>query len=123
MPDYSKGKIYKIYSNSVDLVYYGSTTQSLKDRLSGHEHSDGCSSKKIITTTNDYKIELVENYPCSSKYELELRESYYIENNKCINDALPPCCLIVKPNYYNQHKNKMTPLMKNWSLTKPKIRN
>ena len=30
------------------------------------------------------KIELVENYPCSSKEELLKREGEYIQNNTCI---------------------------------------
>ena len=33
MPDYQKGKIYKIISNETDDVYIGSTTQSLSLRL------------------------------------------------------------------------------------------
>lgn len=36
MPDYSKGKIYKIWSPSTGLTYIGSTIQTLSNRLSGH---------------------------------------------------------------------------------------
>ena len=34
MPNYSKGKIYKIYND--DLIYIGSTTQTLEQRLKDH---------------------------------------------------------------------------------------
>lgn len=37
MPDYSKGKIYKLCSNQTDNVYIGSTTQELSFRLSDHK--------------------------------------------------------------------------------------
>jgi predicted GIY-YIG superfamily endonuclease len=36
MPDYQKGKIYKLWSPSKNLVYYGSTTQSISQRLADH---------------------------------------------------------------------------------------
>jgi hypothetical protein len=115
MPDYQQGKIYKLWSPTKNLVYYGSTTRTLVERLNMHKEL-GCSSKKIFMMTNDYKIELIKNYPCNSKYELELEESKYIENNKCINTTLPACCLIVKNNAYHEHKEKMLPLMKTWKL-------
>ena len=31
------------------------------------------------------KIELVENYACNSKEELNAREGFYIQNNECVN--------------------------------------
>ena len=34
-------------------------------------------------------MELLENYPCNNKYELETRERYHIENNECINRMIP----------------------------------
>jgi hypothetical protein len=39
----------------------------------------------LILKNEDYKIILVENYPCNSKKELEIREGFYIRNNDCIN--------------------------------------
>jgi hypothetical protein len=32
-------------------------------------------------------MELVEDYPCESRKELEEREAYYINNYECINKA------------------------------------
>ena len=105
MPNYKNGKIYKIYSNDSDLVYYGSTTLELHRRFYKH------SAKKIIPNC---KIELVENYPCNSKYELELQECKYIENNKCINIQLPACCLVPNKKYYQEHKVQMRKYIKTW---------
>ena len=42
-----------------------------------------------IINRSDYKIELIKNYPCNSKKELEEEEAKYIRNNKCINRNIP----------------------------------
>ena len=34
------------------------------------------------------KIELIENYPCTSKEELFKREGFYILNNECVNKKI-----------------------------------
>jgi uncharacterized protein (DUF2344 family) len=91
MPDYQNGKIYKLYSPSKNLVYYGSTVQTLSQRLGGHirENRRGkhCSSSEIIEC-GDYKIELLEDYPCNNKQQLERKEGEYIKNNECINKCV-----------------------------------
>jgi predicted GIY-YIG superfamily endonuclease len=38
MPDYSNGKIYKLVSDKTAMIYIGSTTQDLNERLSGHKN-------------------------------------------------------------------------------------
>ena len=97
MPDYQKGKIYRIVSNVCDLVYYGSTCETLSRRLSEHRadyklYLNGkdkyITSFEIIEKGN-YEIVLVENYPCNSKVELKSRERFYIENNECVNKYIP----------------------------------
>ncbi len=97
MPDYSKAKIYKIYSYENDDVYYGSTCETLSQRMAKHRnkyktYKDGkfhyTTSFKILELTSA-KIELVENYPCNSKEELLQREGYYIKNNNCVNKLIP----------------------------------
>jgi hypothetical protein len=94
--DYNYGKIYKIICNKTNLVYFGSTCQDLKQRLAGHESAyKRYNEKKIaslyitsfeILKNNDYDVILVEN--CTSKSELEKRESFFIKNNDCINKKL-----------------------------------
>lgn len=92
--DYKNGKIYKITSPHTDKIYIGSTIQPLEIRLSKHRHDykrycDGrynyVSSLELIDC-GDCKIELIKNYPCNSKKELE-QEEYRIqnENENCVN--------------------------------------
>jgi len=85
--DYSKGKIYKIVCNITDEIYIGSTISILNVRLAKHK-CDCCKSKQIIER-GDYKILLIENYPCKTKQDLLWRERYYIEKLDCINEKKP----------------------------------
>jgi len=87
MPDYQQGKIYKLWSPSKNLVYYGSTTQTLAQRLTDHKRKcevRTCCSYLIIEC-EDYKIELLEEYPCNNKTQLEKKEGEYQKANECIN--------------------------------------
>jgi hypothetical protein len=87
--NYQNSKIYKIYSTSLELTYYGSTTQPLNKRMYGHrKRNDGCTSKSLIDA-GDAVISLVESYPCDRKEELIARERYYIEGNECVNKRIP----------------------------------
>ena len=88
MNKYSLGKIYKIVDNTNNNVYIGSTIQTLPQRLGTHRHRKTCKSRLIINN-GDYNIILIENYPCESKEQLELRERYFIKNNECINKIIP----------------------------------
>jgi len=83
---YQNSKIYKIISPSnPELIYYGSTIQSLSKRMSKHkDKSNTCVSKEIIKL-GDAEIILIEEYPCNNKNELHLKETEYIKNNNCIN--------------------------------------
>lgn len=86
MSDYRNSKIYKIICNTTGLVYIGSTTRSLKDRLNEHIN-DNCSSKVIIDN-NNYEIHLIVNYPCNSKQELEEIEGSYQKTLDCVNKRI-----------------------------------
>ncbi len=98
MPDYQKGKIYKIVDHTNDDVYYGSSCEPiLSRRLANHvgkykQYQKGKCNKytsfKILENGN-YDIILVESYPCKSSDELRSREQYYIVNNDCINKNIP----------------------------------
>lgn len=91
---YYLGKIYKIVSPSTNLMYIGSTTQTLDKRFSNHiccyYNRNSVKSCEIIKF-NDAYIELIEEYPCNTKKELELREAYYIKQNRnqCVNKTIP----------------------------------
>jgi len=104
MNKYENAKIYKL-TGSNGLVYYGSTIRPLNGRLSGHKNKRNvCSSKSL----ENMKIELVENYPCNCKRELETRERWFIENNECINILIPMTTREERLEYHKQYaiKNK-----------------
>jgi hypothetical protein len=84
MPNYANGKIYKIVGED-GSTYYGSTTQSLKGRINGHIYSKQTMAYQKIISKMDYEVVLIENYPCESRKELELREGTYIRDNVSVN--------------------------------------
>eukprot|EP00732_Lithocolla_globosa_P000328 Lithocolla_globosa_v1_NODE_93_length_6512_cov_4.841877.p5 type:complete len:138 gc:universal NODE_93_length_6512_cov_4.841877:912-1325(+) len=116
MVNYRNGKIYRIVSDQTDEVYYGSTTQLLSMRMSGHRTGFRCweDTEKYANVTSyqimkydDAKIVLVEKYECDSKEELLARERFYIENNDCVNKVVPQRSFkeyyqITKSNYREQ---------------------
>ncbi len=93
MSNYENGKIYMLYNTSAPIhkVYYGSTVETLKERLDIHKSkSNRCTSKSIIDS-GTYAIKLIENFPCNNEYELEDREAEYIISNwdSCVNKNIP----------------------------------
>jgi len=88
MPNYQNAKIYKVWSPVQNLVYYGSTTQGLKERLSKHLYNYKQKTNiasQLVLEYPDYKIELVEYYPCNNRKELCKKEGEYIKANECVN--------------------------------------
>tara|TARA_R110000823_G_scaffold43959_1_gene113946 strand:- start:77 stop:550 length:474 start_codon:yes stop_codon:yes gene_type:complete len=78
-----KYTIYKLVCNITSETYYGSTCQSLKERLSKHKCQKNCSSKIIIDRGNYLPlIPLETNLLYCEKIE---REEWYINNNVCVN--------------------------------------
>jgi len=88
MPDYTNAKIYKIWSPHGEEIYIGSTTQRLYKRLNHHKCARDCSSKILFENYDDVRIELIENFPCNNKEELNKKEGEYIRNNDCINKVI-----------------------------------
>ena len=89
----NNGKIYKLVCNVTGDVYYGSTIKNLNDRLCNHKYDykqylkgkrNYYTSFKIIENGN-YRMELVENYRCMNRKQLESIERVYIEGYKCVN--------------------------------------
>ena len=94
---YKNGKIYKIVCNISHNIYIGSTISILSHRLSQHKNNykfylEGkfhyLTSYDIIKN-NDYRIELLEHYPCNNRNELETQEREYIDDNICVNITIP----------------------------------
>ena len=97
MPNYQQGKIYTLrcYTDT-SLIYVGSTTKKLCDRKSNHKfNSIKCpenSLYKVILDNgcwNNWYIELVENFPCNSKEELEKREGEVMREIGTLNSKIP----------------------------------
>lgn len=85
MPNYKKGKIYKLIFDGSDEIYVGSTIQALKDRLSGHRSNpNNFKIRKAVRDHGRYhvKIRLIEKYPCDDRDELLKREQYWIDELK-----------------------------------------
>jgi hypothetical protein len=89
---YQNGKIYKVIDNNHNLIYYGSTINKLCKRIATHR--EAYRKKKAYYTIfeifdkyglENCKIELVENFPCNNRKELDAREGFYIKNNECVN--------------------------------------
>ena len=121
MPDYQNSKIYKIYSlSNEELVYFGSTTQRLSQRKAEHvkdskkEHYNG--SSKIIINNGNWKMELIQDYPCLNRLELETLEGEYIKNNKCINIMIPAR---TKKQYRDANRDKIRENQKKWRANNP----
>lgn len=89
MPDYSTGKIYQIISPHYPLPYIGSTVRPLSKRL--YEHKSRAKkgtkdrSSRPIIDAGEYYIELIEEYPCRTKEELNRREGEIIRERECVN--------------------------------------
>jgi hypothetical protein len=48
-----------------------------------------CSSKILFEKYDDVRIELIEEFPCENKMELNAREGYYIRTLDCVNKVIP----------------------------------
>jgi hypothetical protein len=89
------GKIY-ILTNSVDdKTYIGSTCLNLCERMKGHKQQAKLLNSILHQHLNNVGLEnvsitLIENYPCHSQIQLELRENEWIRELKpALNTVLP----------------------------------
>ena len=97
MPNYQLGKIYCIRSDKTDDIYLGSTAQPyLSQRFSKHKSdyrgylegkSPYLTSFEIIQYGDAY-IELICDYPCNSKADLNREEGKYQREMKCVNKIM-----------------------------------
>lgn len=114
--DYSKGKIYRVVCNETGNTYYGSTIQSLSQRLTNHRScynrwrkgKSNYTTIFIILEINNYSIVWVEDYPCENNYQLQARERHFIENNNCVNKVIPTRTQKeYYKKYYEENKDKI----------------
>jgi hypothetical protein len=121
MPDYKQGKIYKIVSDKCDGVYYGSTVQPLMERWRLHKSNFNawkkggriCACFKLFDEygIDNFRIELVEDYPCDNDEQLRMKEQEYIDSNECVNEnrayRSPEVARIKRLKYVEEHKEQM----------------
>jgi len=114
------GYIYKIFDNTNGNIYYGSTSQSLSQRITNHRSEykkyldgrGGYTKSFDILKNNDYSYSVVEKVEYNEKYELRQRERFYIENNDCVNIVIP---LQTRKEYNQIHKTKLYEKKKEWN--------
>ena len=120
--DYQKSKIYKLWSPSKNIVYIGSTIEPLSTRLAKHVCSykayNNDNTKKYYTSflvldCEDYKIELLEEYACNNKQQLEKKEGEYIKDNECVNNRIAGR---TKKEYYIDNIDKMKEHRKQYNI-------
>ena len=98
--DYSKTKIYKIWSLKGDKIYVGATTKDLLcQRMSKHRsmYSSWLKGKgKNITSylifeeygVDNCQIELLEMVECKNRDEQKQKEGHYIRTLECVNKVI-----------------------------------
>jgi hypothetical protein len=114
---YSQGKIYKLYTKEGDECYIGSTIQPLWRRLQVHKYpSNSCRSRELFEKYKCIEIELLEEYPCNTRYELEEREKeHIIKTDNCINIKIPNKCIKEREKHVRDSEE-----VKNFKLTELK---
>ena len=135
MDKFQRGKIYAIRAPNCDLVYIGSTISTLRQRISKHRadfkrHNEGkqqyAYSFKLIEIEGHY-IELIENYPCADRNELNRREGEIMrETEGCVNQNIAGR---TRAEYYNDNRKTKLAQMKQYRqdnretiLTKKKLK-
>jgi hypothetical protein len=105
MPDYSKGKIYKIEpicDHEEHEIYIGSATKAtlLAQRMTAHRGTYNKQWKdwkarhiRSFDLFEKYGVDhcnilLIESYPCETRDELTSREGHFIRTLKCVNKAI-----------------------------------
>ena len=117
---YENGKIYSIRSHQTDKYYIGSTCLELCKRLYCHRQTYkmhlndkyAYMSSYEILKYDDHYIEVIEDYPCKTKRELEKREGELQRQykNDIVNNnyahSTPEQFSEKQKQYYNENKEK-----------------
>lgn len=103
---YEYGKIYRLVCND-GYYYIGSTRDKLNHRFNKHIQASKTETSKVYQHINNIgrenvKIELIEEYPCASKKELNERENFYIKQYK--NDEL--CLNCIQPHTTKEERKR-----------------
>lgn len=114
--NYTKTKIYKIWSPKGDKIYIGSTCKDrLCQRMTGHRNKYNYYKKNNTNLITSYLlfdeygiencfIELIESKECSNKDEKNQLEGHYIRILECVNKNIIGRTL---KEYYEDNKDKI----------------
>jgi hypothetical protein len=117
---YQNGKIYKLWSLETDEIYVGSTCSPLYKRMSKHKDSLKRGQKSnyklyqemVKKGEETFRIELVENFPCTTIDELRKREGYWIRELKAtLNMKIAGR---TPKDYRDEHKEEMKEYLKQY---------
>ena len=122
MPDYSKGKIYKIWDSGFNKCYIGSTCEELSQRMARHRIDyiyclkgtrHYLYSFKLFDEfgLDNCKIVWEEDYPCKNRQELISREAYHIRNTDCVNKRIDGRS---KKQYNEDNKERMSEIKREY---------
>ena len=111
------GYIYRIKHKVLNLYYYGSTIQTLKERWGKHmdsyKHKGDISIYKYFDLFNveDFYIHFVDLVKFENKDDLLEREQWFIDNFGCVNDRNAWGCNLKrkkenKKKYMKQYRNE-----------------
>ena len=112
MPNYQNAKIYKLWCHETDEIYIGSTTNLLSKRLKQHKYPNYTASSRILfEKSNNVMIELIENYPCENKDQLNKREGELIRELDCVNKLIAGR---TNQQYYQDNRDKIIEYQKQY---------
>ena len=118
---FHNSKIYTIRSPSTDKYYIGSTTQILCKRFVDHKSDyklylkgkHGFTTSYKIIELGDSYIELLEEFNCENRMQLERKEGELIRKNKleCVNRYIAGR---TQQEYYIENKDKISEYKNQW---------
>jgi hypothetical protein len=96
MPNYLNGRIYRVFCEDGEPCdeYIGSTVRTLSQRMAKHrsDYKNGLKYTSCILFkkygVENCKIELIEDYPCERREQLEKREGEIQRQRACVNKQI-----------------------------------
>ena len=109
---FENSKVYKLECNVTGLIYVGSTTQELNQRISEHKskYKSYLAGKYHYLTSfeiiknNDYGIHLLAYYELKDNDELLSKENHWVKKLICVNKIIPGR---TDAEYYQDNKIKI----------------
>ena len=128
MVNYQQGKIYKLINNeSSEILYVGSTCDTLPKRLGGHKtKSKQYPNRKVYKNImekggwDNVRIVLIEKWPCDERIDLLKRERYWIENCNSFNITTNIPSRSVEE-YRNDYKEELRDKKRQYTLQNKEI--